>query len=86
MSYVYIVECADKTLYTGYTEDITVRLHSHNTGQGAKYTRDRRPVKLRYLELCANKNEALRRESSLKKLSRQAKLNLIATQANKYEK
>lgn len=77
MFYVYILECNDNTLYTGYTIDINERIIKHNEGVGAKYTRGRLPVKLVYLEEYENKSDALKREYALKKLSRQKKLALI---------
>lgn len=77
MNYVYIVECQDGTLYTGWTVDIDKRLADHNQGKGAKYTRGRHPVILRYLEKVDTKQEACQREYYLKQLSRTAKLNLI---------
>ncbi len=78
MSYVvYIVECADKTLYTGCTNDLVKRIHSHNfAAAGAKYTRGRRPVKLVYSEVSPNKKRALQREAEIKRLSRQEKKTL----------
>ena len=76
--YVYIVECADGSLYTGRANDITRRVHEHNNGKtGAKYTRSRRPVRLVHAEQCANLSDALRREGEIKKLSRAQKLALI---------
>ncbi len=77
MNYVYILECADSTLYTGWTTDIQKRLKAHNTGKGAKYTRSRRPVKLVYTETFELKSDALRREYQIKQLSRVQKLSLI---------
>ena len=77
MNYVYILECADSTLYTGWTTDIQKRLKAHNTGKGAKYTRSRRPVKLVYTETFESKSDALRREYQIKQLSRVQKLSLI---------
>lgn len=76
-AYAYIVECADGTLYSGWTNDLEKRVAAHNAGQGAKYTRSRRPVTLRYYEECEDKSEALRREAALKKLSRAKKQALI---------
>lgn len=81
MNYVYIVECSDGTLYTGWTTNIENRLKAHNSGKGAKYTKVRIPVKLRYSETYEGKSEALKREYAIKKLSRAKKLKLI----NKYE-
>ncbi len=82
MYYVYILECSDKTLYIGSTPDIQKRIESHNTSKtGAKYTRARRPVILKYSECFETKSEALKREIILKKLSRTQKLDLITSQA-----
>lgn len=80
MNYVYILECADGTLYTGWTTDMQKRLKAHNTGKGAKYTRCRRPVKLIYTEQFDSKSDALRREHEIKQLSRVQKLLLIKNQ------
>ena len=77
VNYTYIVECKDGSLYTGWTNDIIERLHKHNAGTGAKYTRSRRPVKLVFLETHRTKSEAMRREASIKKMSRTDKLLLI---------
>lgn len=71
---VYILLCADGTLYTGWTTDIKKRLAAHNAGRGAKYTRGRRPVTLLYVEECESKHEAMSREAAVKKLSREEKL------------
>ena len=77
MYYVYIVKCKDNTLYTGYTTDVDKRITSHNTGTvGAKYTKARRPVVLVYKEEFTAKGEALKREWAIKKLTRQAKIDL----------
>jgi len=76
--YVYILICADKTLYTGYTNDIEKRIIAHNTlKNGAKYTKGRRPVSLVYSEKFKTKSEAMKREAELKNLTRDEKLNLI---------
>jgi len=77
MNYVYILECADGTLYTGWTTDIQKRVQTHNAGKGAKYTRSRRPVKLVYTETFESKSDALRREYQIKQLSRAQKLLLL---------
>lgn len=77
MYYVYIVECRDGTLYTGWTTDINQRLNEHNLGKGAKYTRARTPVVLKYLEEVGSKQEAFKREFAIKQLSRAGKLALI---------
>lgn len=71
--HVYIVECADGTLYTGYTTDVERRLDEHNAGEGAKYTRGRTPVTLRHTERFAEKGAALSREHAIKSLSRAEK-------------
>ncbi|MFO0705538.1 MAG: GIY-YIG nuclease family protein [Nitrospira sp.] len=75
--WVYIVECADRTLYTGMTNNLTSRLTAHAEGRGAKYTKYRRPVTLRYAESANTKGLALRREAAIKRLSRTDKLSLI---------
>ena len=73
----YIVECADGTLYTGYAGDLDGRLMKHNAGEGAKYTKSRRPVFLKYHEVHYTRSDAMKREAAIKKLTRQKKLNLI---------
>ena len=78
MWYVYLLRCADDTLYAGRTNDPPRRLQQHNAGQGAKYTRSRRPVSLVYLEQAGDHGQALRREAALKRLTRKEKLALIA--------
>ena len=70
MHYIYIVECRDKTLYTGYTTDLDKRIKTHNAKKGAKYTRGRTPVILKYYEEFNNKADAIKRESQIKKLKR----------------
>jgi putative endonuclease len=76
--YVYIVRCADETLYTGYTNDIEKRVEAHNGGKaGAKYTKSRRPVTLVYFEKFSTKSEAMRREAAIKKCSRVQKMALM---------
>lgn len=77
MNYTYIVECADGTLYTGWTSDLYRRIRSHNEGRGAKYTRSRLPVKLKYYEISETKQEAMRREYAIKQMTRIQKLSLI---------
>ena len=77
MNYTYLVECADKTLYCGWTNDLKKPMEAHNSGQGAKYTRARRPVKLVYYEEFETKGEAMKREAAIKKLSRKEKTALI---------
>lgn len=76
--FVYILECSDKTLYVGYTNNLEKRLYNHNNSKtGAHYTKIRRPVNLKYSESFETKSEALKRECALKKLSRFEKLNLF---------
>lgn len=75
--FVYIVRCSDNSLYTGYTNNIEVRINKHNAGKGAKYTKIRRPVVLVYQEMYDTKSEALRREYEIKTFTRQKKLKLI---------
>ena len=79
MSYfVYILECSDKTLYTGITTDVQKRLGEHNgSDKGAKYTRVRRPVKVVYSEDAQDRSAACKREYAIKQLSRAQKLALI---------
>ncbi len=77
MHYTYMVECSDKTLYTGWTTDLKKRIQAHNAGRGAKYTRNKRPVRLVYYEEYETKGEALQREYALKQLSREEKQILI---------
>ena len=77
-SFVYIVQCADGTLYTGWTSSLPRRLAAHNAGHGAKYTRSRRPVRLVWSEELPTRSAALRREAAIKHLTRTQKLALIA--------
>lgn len=74
---VYILECADKTLYTGITTNIEQRLAQHAEGSGAKYTRGRAPYKVLRTEQHPDKSSALKRELEIKSLSREQKLKLI---------
>lgn len=75
---VYMLECADRTLYTGITNDLARRVAKHNAGQGAKYTKGRAPLKLVYSETCEDKSQALKREIQIKALSRAKKKALIS--------
>lgn len=77
MNYTYILRCGDGTLYCGWTNDLEKRLSAHNAGLGAKYTKSRRPVKLVYSESFETKEEAMRREYRIKRMSRAEKLALI---------
>lgn len=75
--FVYILRCADSTLYTGITKDLVRRTRQHNDGTAARYTRSRRPVKLVYQEPQRSQSLALKREGAIKKLTRRQKLALI---------
>lgn len=75
--FVYILRCADGSLYTGWTTDLEARLAAHNGGKGAKYTRARRPVELVYAAPMPDRSAAQRREAEIKGLSRGEKLELI---------
>jgi len=75
---VYVVECADGSLYTGITNNLPQRLVAHDAGRGAKYTKPRRPVQLRHAEYRRTKGAALKREAAIKALTRAEKLTLIA--------
>ena len=77
MHYIYIVECSDGTLYTGYTNDLEKRIKTHNNKKGAKYTRGRTPVILKYFEEFDNKIEAMKREAQIKNMRKEKKLKLI---------
>ncbi len=79
MYYVYMVRCADGTLYTGYTTNVNRRVDMHNKGKGARYTRSRLPVVLLYQETFATKTEALRREYEVKQLTREQKEHLFVS-------
>lgn len=77
--YVYILRCADGTLYTGITTDVERRMAVHNSGKGAKYTRGRLPVEVVYREKQPDKGAALSRELAIKKLTRVQKMELIGS-------
>lgn len=80
MNYVYILRCADGSLYTGWTNDLEKRVKTHNAGRGAKYTKTRLPVELVYYEEYEEKGEALSREFNIKRLKKTAKEKLILKQ------
>ena len=82
MWWVYIVECKDRTLYTGITNDLPHRIIEHNRAQGARYTRSRRPVRLVYWEEAGTKSLAAQREVFIKKWPRRKKLGLISEKSN----
>jgi len=79
MWYVYIVECRDKTLYTGITTELERRVEEHNNSdeKGARYTRARRPVKLVYHEIVDSRGEAVKRETAIKRMKRVSKIKLL---------
>ena len=77
MSWVYLLRCADESLYTGWTNDLEKRVKSHAAGRGARYTRSRLPVELVYCECLPTRSEAMRREAQIKRLARAEKLALI---------
>lgn len=78
---VYILRCADDTLYTGITNDLERRIVAHGEGKGAKYTRGRGPYNLVFSEACPDKGSALKRELEIKALSRDEKLLLVRKSA-----
>jgi putative endonuclease len=75
--YVYVLRCADDTLYTGYTTDVERRVAEHDAGEGAKYTRGRTPVELVHVEAFDSRSAAMSREHEIKQLSRGAKESLL---------
>lgn len=78
MYFLYILQCADNTFYTGITTNLERRINEHNNSKlGAKYTKVRRPVKLIYSKEFENRSVASKEESRIKKLSRQEKINLL---------
>ena len=77
MNYTYLLRCADGSLYCGWTNDLISRVNAHNSGKGAKYTKARRPVKLVYYEISGTKEEDMRREAAMKRLSRKEKEKLV---------
>ena len=81
-NYVYIVRCRDQTLYTGWTNQLEKRIEAHNAGKGAKYTKARLPVEMIYHEEYPTKEEAMRREAAIKKLTRKQKIELIKNRTN----
>ena len=75
--HVYVLECADESLYTGYTTDLERRVTEHDAGEGAKYTRGRTPVELVHAESFDSRSAAMRREYEIKELSRAGKERLV---------
>ena len=76
-NYIYILECKDKSLYTGWTNDLDARLRAHNLGTGAKYTRGRAPCTMVYYEEFDTKQEAMKREYEIKHMSKAKKIKMI---------
>lgn len=74
--FVYIVECSDKRLYTGISNDVAKRVEKHNKGNGCKFTKYRHPVKLLYQEKCGTQSVARKRELKIQRLTRKKKLAL----------
>ncbi|MGG7079317.1 GIY-YIG nuclease family protein [Clostridium sardiniense] len=77
MNYVYIIRCKDKSLYTGWTNNLERRFRAHQEGKGAKYTKGRGPLELVYFEEFEEKIKAMKREYEVKKMSREEKLKMI---------
>jgi predicted GIY-YIG superfamily endonuclease len=77
--HLYIVKCSDRTFYTGITNDLEHRLEMHNAGKASRYTRSRLPVILVYQERCKNRSDALKKEYSIKSLSRREKKEYIVS-------
>ncbi|MFC7129903.1 GIY-YIG nuclease family protein [Haloferax chudinovii] len=77
MHFVYVIECSDGSLYTGYTTDVERRVAEHDAGEGAKYTRGRTPVELVHVEAFDSKSAAMSREYEIKQLRRREKLRLV---------
>ena len=75
--FTYIAQCSDKSLYTGYCADLKERQAAHNAGQGARYTRSRRPIRIVYSEAFETKGKAMRKEWEIKQLDRVEKQRLI---------
>ena len=84
-SYVYILKCADESLYTGYTVNLEKRLKTHNDGKASKYTASRLPVKMVFSEECLDKSDALKKEFFIKTLTRGNKIKLIENKASLQE-
>lgn len=82
MNYTYMLECADGTFYTGWTNDLPKRLKTHSAGKGGKYTRSRLPVKLVYAEEHEERTDAMRREVQIKRFSRKRKQALLDSAGN----
>jgi putative endonuclease len=81
--FLYILQCANGTFYTGITKDPQRRLRMHNEGKASRYTRTRRPVEMIYIESCKNRTEAMIRECAVKSMPRSLKAKMIGPQALK---
>jgi putative endonuclease len=79
--FVYVARCVDDTLYCGITNDLEARLAAHNSGKGARYTRARRPIEILTFRRCTTKGRALQLEHRVKQLTREQKLELVASPA-----
>jgi putative endonuclease len=77
MYYIYILQCCDKSLYTGYTTDLKQRVKDHNEGRGSKYVRSRLPARLIYSEKFQTKSEAMKRENQIKDWKRDKKIRVL---------
>ena len=84
--YLYVLECKDSTLYTGYTNDVERRVAVHNSGKGAKYTKARVPVTCIFHQQFETKSEAMKAEYAFKKLTRKQKLDYIRSYTNEISK
>jgi predicted GIY-YIG superfamily endonuclease len=76
-AWVYLLRCRDRSLYCGWATDPLARVEKHNLGKGAAYTRSRLPVRLVWVEACADRSAALKREYAIKQLTRTEKLALV---------
>ncbi len=83
MYYVYILKCGDGSFYCGYTNDVQKRFEKHKSGKGAKYTRSRLPLEIVYIEKFENKSDALKRECSIKSMTRLQKEKLVGDYLSK---
>ena len=82
MHYAYMVRCVDNTIYSGYSTNPIHREQVHNSGKGAKYTRNRLPVELIHVEIFESKSDAMKREWALKQLTHSQKEDLIKSEIN----
>jgi putative endonuclease len=79
--YVYILQCADGTFYTGYTKDLDARTRQHQNGKGAKYTKSHKPQRIAYFEVFGDRSAAMKRERVIKKFSHKQKVELAKSQS-----